>query len=191
MARTRANIVAAGRRQLIDRGYHRLGLEDVAADAGVTRVTIYRQFGSKLGLLEAIADDVAQRSQVAGRVGAAAAVADPSAAFRAVISELCRFWDIDPDLFRRLVSLSAVDPVAQHVIDVREQWRYDQIGTVVRRMAAGRRLRPPFDASSATVLIGAVTSFPACDEIASRLHIKLAQLDAQLLLLVSSVVDLG
>jgi AcrR family transcriptional regulator len=191
VARTRRSIVAAGRRHLIDRGYHRLSLEEVAADAGVTRVTIYRKFGSKLGLLEAIADDVAERSQVIARVESAAAVTGPPAAFRSLISELCRFWATDPDLFRRLVSLSAVDPEAQHLIDTREQWRYDQVAAVVHRMAAAHRLRQPFGTSQATIVVGAITSFPACDDLASRLQVRLEQLDHLLLALLSSVVDLG
>ncbi|TCC60928.1 TetR/AcrR family transcriptional regulator, partial [Kribbella pittospori] len=33
-----------------DAGYRSLSLEQVAADAEVTRVTIYRKFGNKLGL---------------------------------------------------------------------------------------------------------------------------------------------
>jgi AcrR family transcriptional regulator len=188
--RTRRGIVAAGRRHLIDRGYHRLSLEEVAADAGVTRMTIYRRFGSKLGLLEAIADDVAERSEVVARVEAAAAAADPSAAFRALISELCRFWATDPDLFRRLVNLSAVDPQAQHLIDEREQWRYDQVSGFVHRMATADRVRPPFDADSSAIVIGAMTSFPTCDEMASRLQVPLDELDRLLLILLSGMVNL-
>jgi AcrR family transcriptional regulator len=189
--RTRRGIVAAGRRQLIERGYHRLSLEEVAADAGVTRMTIYRRFGSKLGLLDAIADDVAERSDVVARVAAAVALPDAAAAFRTLISELCRFWAIDPDLFRRLVNLSAVDPQAQHRIDERERWRYDQVAGVVHRLAAAERLRPPFDAAGAAIVVGAMTGFPTCDEMASRLQVPLDQLDRLLLDLLNGVVNLA
>ncbi|TCC44395.1 TetR/AcrR family transcriptional regulator, partial [Kribbella pittospori] len=48
--RTRINILVAARQHLIDAGYRSLSLEQVAADAEVTRVTIYRKFGNKLGL---------------------------------------------------------------------------------------------------------------------------------------------
>jgi AcrR family transcriptional regulator len=191
VARTRSSIVAAGRQHLIDRGYHRLSLEEVAAAAAITRITIYRQFGSKLGLLEAIADDVAERSLVVPRVAAAAAMPDPSDAFRALIRELCHFWATDPDLFRRLVSLSAVDPSAQQIIDVKEDWRYDQVRAAVNRMAAEGRLRLPFNSRLAGAVIGAMTSFPACDDMATRLHMPLTDLDELLLALIATVVDLG
>jgi AcrR family transcriptional regulator len=190
VARTRRNIVAAARRHLVDSGYHRLSLEQVAADAGVTRVTIYRQFSSKLGLLDAIAEDLAARSRVVAGMRTAAGVDDPAAAFAAMVSQLCRFWSTDPDVFRRLISLAAVDPEARQVIAGREQWRYDQIATFVRRLAAADRLRAPFDPQHATAVIGAVTSFPACDEMASRLDVDLGRLDRSLLALLTSVVHL-
>ncbi|GAB3967610.1 hypothetical protein GCM10029978_035280 [Actinoallomurus acanthiterrae] len=189
--RTRRNLVAAGRRLLVERGYHRLSLEDVAAAAEVTRVTIYRRFGSKLGLLDAIAEDLAQRAQVVTAVGDAAALTDPVAAFRAMVREFCRFWDTDPDLLRRLVSLSAVAPEAQRLIDDRERWRYDQISGFVHRLAGADRLHPAFDGDHAVAAIGAVTGFPACDAMASRLGVGLADLEGPLIALLAGVVRLG
>jgi hypothetical protein len=120
----------------------------------------------------------------------AAAVPDAPAAFRAMVAELCRFWSTDPDLLRRLVSLAAVDPGARHVIGDREQWRYDQIASFVRRLDAEDRLRPPFDSAGATVAIGAMTGFPACDDMATRLGHDLARLHELLVPLLSGVVRL-
>lgn len=190
VARTRRAIITAARRHLIDAGYHRLSLEDVAADAGITRVTIYRQFASKLGLLDAVAEDLAQRAQVVSGFEAAAAVADSAAAFRAMVSELCRFWGTDPSLFRRLIGLAAVDPEAGHVVQRREQWRYDQIATFVGRLAADRRLHRGIDSGQAVAVIGTVTGFPACDEMATRLHLEHDRLDRLLGKLLSGVVCL-
>lgn len=188
--RTRRSILTAARRHLIEAGYHRLSLEDVAADASVTRVTIYRHFDSKLGLLDAIAEDLAQQAGLVPGMHEAAKVADPVAAFTAMVRELCRFWSTDPEVFRRLISLSAVDPEAQQVITGREHWRYQQISTFVRRLAHADRLQAPFDVRQATAVVGTVTSFPACDEIATRLRTKLTKLDQILLPLLASVVRL-
>ena len=190
VARNRRAILSAARQHLIEAGYHRLSLEQVAADAGVTRVTIYRQFASKLGLLDAVAEDLAQRADVVTGIQAAAAVADPSAAFRAMVAELCRFWSTDPDLFRRLISLAAVDPEAHQVINSREQWRYEQVATFVHRLAANDRLRPGMDTDQAIAAIGTVTSFPTCDEMATRLQLNLDQLDQLLVTLLAGVAHL-
>lgn len=188
--RTRHSVVAAVREHLIEAGYHGLSLEQVAEDAGITRVTIYRQFGSKLGLLQAVADDLSERGQAAERLGAAAALPDASTALRSLVIELCRFWDTDPPLFRRMVSLAAVDPEARQVIESREQWRYDGISTLTGRLADEGRLRAPFGKDQAIATIVAITSFPSCDQIASALGVSFTELPGLLLPLLSAVLDL-
>jgi AcrR family transcriptional regulator len=188
--RTRQSVVAAVRERLIEAGYHGLSLEQVAEDAGITRVTIYRQFGSKLGLLQAVADDLTERGHAAERLGAAVALRDASAALRSLVAELCRFWDTDPRLFRRMVSLAAVDPEARQVIETRERWRYDGLSTVIGRLAHEGRLRAPYGQDQAIATIVAITSFPACDQIASALGVSFAELPGLLLPLLSAVLDL-
>ena len=189
--RTRNNILGAARQHLIDAGYRNLSLEQVAADAEVTRVTIYRKFGNKLGLLDAVAEDLSQRAGLVAGMRTAAVLDDPVAAFTEMVSQLCRFWSTDPDLFRRLISLSAVDPEAHQVISSREQWRFEQVALFVTRLAAADRLRRPFDTGTATAAVGAITGFTTCDEIATRLNLAHDRLDDLLLALLHGVVLLG
>lgn len=188
--RTRRRILDAARRHLVETGFHRLSLEDVAADAGVTRVTIYRHFQSKLGLLDAIGEDLNQRAGLVTAMHKATEIADPVAAFTAMVKGLCRFWSSDPDVLRRLISLAAVDPEAQQVIAVRERWRYRQINACVKRLAKAGRLQSSFDARHATAAIGAMTSFPTCDELATQLRTNLTTLDRTLLPMLTSIVRL-
>lgn len=190
VARNRRNILASARAHLIRTGWRKLSLEEVARDAGVTRVTIYRQFTSRLGLLDAVAEDLANRADLVARIRAAIAAPDPVAAFTAVVSELCRFWHTDPQLLRRLISLSAVDPEADQVIAAREAWRHDQVALVVRGLVDADRLRAPFDERQAAAAVGTVTGFPACDQLATRLGRELDQLDDVLLALLGGVVRL-
>jgi AcrR family transcriptional regulator len=189
--RTRGAIVAAGRACLIADGYHRLGLEAVADRAEVTRVTIYRQFGSRLGLLEAIAEDLSVRSGIVPAMEQVAATGDAASAFRALMRELCRFWASDPDLLRRLVSLDAVDPDARDLIRRREDWTYRQVAATVERLAAEDRVLEPFDAPTAAVIVAAVTSFQSCDEMTSRTGIPLTELDALLIAALRGVIRLS
>ncbi|MFD2419783.1 TetR/AcrR family transcriptional regulator [Amycolatopsis pigmentata] len=188
--RTRTNILAAARQHLIDVGYRNLSLEQVAADAEVTRVTIYRKFGNKLGLLDAVAENLSQRAGLVEGMRAAAAIEEPVAAFKQMVCELCRFWNIDPDLFRRLISLSAVDPEAHRVISSREQWRFDQVARFVTRLTEAGRLRRSFDPDTAAVAVGTITSFTTCDELATRLGRKHDRLEDLLLPLLDGVVRL-
>lgn len=188
--RTRRNILDATRRHLVEAGFHRLSLERVAADAGVTRVTVYRRFGSKLGLLDAVAEDVADRALVVVRMRRAAETPDPVAAFRAMVAELCRFWSVDPVVLRRLISLAAVDPEAREVLEGRDSWRYDRVGEFVRRLDADGRLRNGFDLDEAVAAVGMMTGFPACDELATRLGARLDTIDRVVITLLAGVVRL-
>jgi len=84
-----------------------------------------------------------------------------------------------------------VDPEARQVIETREQWRYDGINALVSRLADEHRLRAPFSTAQAIATIAAVTSFPACDQIATTLSVSFIQLPEPLLLpLLSAVLDL-
>ncbi|HVX45159.1 MAG TPA: TetR/AcrR family transcriptional regulator [Mycobacteriales bacterium] len=188
--RTRQSILTAARRHLIEIGYHRLSLENVATDAGVTRVTIYRHFDSKLGLLDAIAEDLNQRAGLATAMRETLRAADPVSAFTGMIEQLCRFWGSDPEVLRRLISLAAVDPEAKLVIAGRERWRYRQVGIAVKRLAKADRLQRAFDVRQAIAVVGAATSFPACDELASRLRTGLTTLDRTLVPALGGVVRL-
>ncbi|WP_051581290.1 TetR/AcrR family transcriptional regulator [Pseudonocardia acaciae] len=189
--RNRASILASARRHLVETGFHRLGLEQVAADAGVTRATIYRQFTNKLGLLDALAEDLAARSGLVPRMAAALATPDPAAALVAMAAELCRFWGTDPDVFRRLIGLAAVDPEAHRVLSGREQWRYRQVATLVTRLDAAGRLRPEINQEHAVAAIGAVTGFPACDELAARAGLDHDRIDRLVLALLGGIVRVG
>ncbi|MDL4815605.1 TetR/AcrR family transcriptional regulator [Actinomadura opuntiae] len=189
--RTRRAIVGAARRHLIDTGYHGLSMERVAAGAGVTRVTVYRRFGSKLGLLEAVADDLARRSEVVARLREALGLPRAPDAFRATVTGICRFWATDPDLLRRLVSLAAVDPEVRDVVADRERWRLAQVTAAVERLDGEGRLRPPFGVPEAAAVAGAVTSFPSCDAMAADLGRDVGGLSPLLLALLGSVAELG
>jgi len=53
--RTRAKILESAQRLLVERGYHGVGLEEIARGAGVSRQAIYLHFKSKSDLLVAMA----------------------------------------------------------------------------------------------------------------------------------------
>lgn len=55
---TRIRILTVARRLLEERGFHGVGLDEVARAAGVSRQAVYLHFGSKTGLLLAMVDHV-------------------------------------------------------------------------------------------------------------------------------------
>ena len=79
---TAARVLATARRLFAERGYAAVGLEEVAAEAGVTRGAVYHHFRSRLGLFEAVLAEV-QRAVATEVERAAAAETDPWRALEA------------------------------------------------------------------------------------------------------------
>lgn len=160
---TRKAILAAARQLLAEKGFRQLSVEAVAGVAGVTRVTVYNQMGSKLGLLEAIFADLAQRGQM-GRLRALDEL-PPRPALTAAIEHTIRFWVSERALLRQLLGLATIDPETAKIIGTREEWRRASIGAVVDRLAAAGLLAPGITTAEATTAIAAVSSFHTYDQL--------------------------
>lgn len=70
MEETRAKLIAAARLAFAEKGYAAASMDDLTADAGLTRGALYHNFGDKQGLLAAVVDqidsDLAQKAKAAG-----------------------------------------------------------------------------------------------------------------------------
>lgn len=58
MAETREKLIAAARKTFAAKGYVESAMEDITAEAGLTRGALYHQFGGKKGLLEAVIEQI-------------------------------------------------------------------------------------------------------------------------------------
>src|SRR3981189_910387 len=137
-----------------DASIARFSLEGVAKAAGVTRLTVYKQFGSRRGLLEAVFDDIARHGGL-HRLGDAMAMPDPCAALDRVIEIFCAFWSRDPAV-GRLHEATATDPEFGAALIDRNERRRKLVRVLVGRIAAktaSRRAR-----HDAVDLIFALTS---------------------------------
>src|SRR5262249_20338293 len=106
---TRARIVAAARELLAaPGGFSGFTVDAVAAEAGVARRTVYNQFGSKMGLLEALFDELAARGLVA-RLRAAFVRPEPREALDELIAAFGGFWHSDRVVIRRIRGLASLD----------------------------------------------------------------------------------
>src|SRR5207302_9787300 len=106
LEQTRARIIAAARELLaLPGGLPGFTIDAVAAQAGVARMTLYNQFGSKRGLLEALFDALAARGLV-GRLRAAFACPEPRQALDELVAAFARFWDSDRIVIRRIRGLA-------------------------------------------------------------------------------------
>lgn len=102
-AERREQILAAATRAFARSGFAATGLDDIAAEAGITRVILYRHFDSKTELYQAVLD------RFCGLL--AAHVAEPVGGFTdASIDGLLRAAAADPAGFRLLFQHAAREP---------------------------------------------------------------------------------
>jgi AcrR family transcriptional regulator len=93
--RTRERIVDCAYKLLREnRGAERFSLEAVAKKAGITRPTIYKGFGSRRHLLEAVLDLISDKGGLE-KILSAILQTDPTQALMEIVSIFCKFWGTD------------------------------------------------------------------------------------------------
>ncbi|OSZ65199.1 hypothetical protein CAP40_14080 [Sphingomonas sp. IBVSS2] len=130
-AETRARLVAAALAILREPGGHLLSLDAVAKAAGVTRLTVYNQFGSRNGLLEAAFDAVAERGNLAS-LADAMAMPEPRAALARVVRIFCDFW-MAHDGLGGIFAAAAMDAELGAALAARNARRRALLGVLVDR----------------------------------------------------------
>jgi AcrR family transcriptional regulator len=162
---TRARVIAAARELLVSADPGRFSIDAVAQRADVSRATVYYQFRSKLGLLEALLDSAAETGGMAGLPGAFGQ-SDPLVALDDFIAVFGRFWGSDRLLHRRLRGLAAVDPDLDAALQARQEWRRNGAAALVGRLS-GERGTPPAEAAPDVIdVLFTLTSFETFDTLA-------------------------
>lgn len=137
--RTRARLLKAARAMLA--APDGISLDAVAKKAGVTRLTVYNQFGSRRALLEAVFDDMAERGGL-HRIREAMAKTDPQVALQQIVLIFCDFWSVHRGALWRLHAASATDPEFEESLRARNQRRRHLLSVLVDRMIEGGGKRP-------------------------------------------------
>lgn len=164
---TRARIVAAARETLsASGGIGAFTVDAVAAEAGVARMTIYHQFGSKTGLIEGVFDSLAIVRTGVQRLVAALALDDPTETLAQFVSTFAEVWQEDRLVIRRLQGLAALDPEFSQVWHGREGRRREGLRQIASRVAAGRARPRPMDVETVTSALYAIVAFETFDAIA-------------------------
>jgi AcrR family transcriptional regulator len=162
---TRARVIGAARELLVCDKPGRFSIEAVAQRADVARATVYYQFRSKLGLLEALFDSVAAAGGMAGLADAFGR-SEPLAALDEYIAVFGRFWGSDRRLHRRLHGLAAVDPDLGAALQARAEWRRRGAATLVSRLT-DQQGSPPAELQPDVIdMLFTLTSFDTFDTLA-------------------------
>jgi AcrR family transcriptional regulator len=131
---TRTRIITAARELLMTGdGFSRFSIDAVARQADVARMTVYHQFGSKIGLLEALCDSLAIYGGME-QLASAFRKPEPLDALDEYITVFGRFWQSDRLVTRRLRGLAALDPDFEQVIRARDERRRQGLRVIVGRL---------------------------------------------------------
>ena len=164
---TRSRIVAAARDILAsDTGATGFTVDNVARQAGVARMTVYYQFESKRGVLEALFDDLANRGLVP-HLTAVFHETSPARALDALIRAFVAFWNSDRVVLRHARALAALDPEIADSVRARDERRREHLRRILERLYAETKSRPTAAKGLTTTLdvLHVLTSFETFDAL--------------------------
>jgi AcrR family transcriptional regulator len=168
---SRARILVAARDLVVRTGFHGAGLEQVALVAGVARQTVYYQFGSKLGLLDALATELEAAAGIPGQVQEV--LAGPTrAALEEYMSIVCHFWARNQDLVRAWQSMAQLDSKIRKIGERHEMSRHARMVAFVDQMAERGELREDYSRAQGVDLLWLLTSFNSFDHLLSWSHLS-------------------
>jgi AcrR family transcriptional regulator len=162
----RARILAAARELLASpNGPSPFSMEAVARRAGVARMTVYYQFGSLRGLLEALLDSLASAG---GMEHLSEAFRQPDAreGVDRFIAVFVKFWESDRLVIRALGAFTSLDPDFAAVLAERSGWRRKGARVLLERLVkqTGRPARK--EMRDAEDLLFMLTGFATYDVLA-------------------------
>jgi AcrR family transcriptional regulator len=152
----RAEVIAAAAEFLRQEPLTAFSLDAVARAARVTRLTVYNQFGSRRGLLEAVFDHLAEQGRLA-RIGEAVTDPQPPRGVSRLVEVFCDFWSSDRAI-GRLHDAMASDPELAQALAERNARRREAVAALLERIPL-----PAADASrrrDAIDMVFALTSYP-------------------------------
>jgi len=144
--------------------YSSFTVDAVAKRADVARATVYYQFESKTGLLEALCDALAEAGHMSD-LATAFMNPDPVEAISVFVICFGHFWDADRLVMRRLRSIAALEEEVGVVISSRDERRRAGLTVLVGRLKENSLLSCEPD--EAVRMLFSLTSFETFDALAS------------------------
>jgi AcrR family transcriptional regulator len=165
-AQTRERILSAARDLLVSEDFSEFTMDAVARKADVSRLTVYYQFESKVGLLEALYDFIAQHGHMKRLPEIFRQGNDPLRTLIEFMKVFVEFWASDRNVIRRLHALAAIDAQIAQGIHARNERRRNGLRVIVERYCSSY---PPLTALQVPVAIDTLhmlTSFETFDALA-------------------------
>jgi AcrR family transcriptional regulator len=172
---TRSRIIESARSVLSSHGPIAFTIDAIAAGADVARMTVYNQFGSKRGLVEALSNDLAVRGGL-GRMPEVFQAGDALSGLHVLVEVFAGFWRRERMVLSRLRAVISLDPeLSQSNRDAR---RRQLLAVVLRRLSTETGRPAPEEIETAADLLLVLTSFEAYEILSEsgREHGDVAEL---------------
>jgi AcrR family transcriptional regulator len=179
-AETRRRVIEVTRELLARAPLQSVGLPEIAAEAGVARSTIYLAFGSREGLMLAVAEDLLERGGFA-RIGEALRDADVVRGFERSMRVAMELYSQEHAVGRALLSLAAVDRDASSAAARLDRGRREAMRRLAERMRAEGVLRKEVTVDEAADVLWVITSFDTFDQLYRGRNLSPADVGARLL----------
>ena len=160
--RKRVAILTAARKHLESNGMVELTMDALAREGGVTRQTVHNLFGTKIGVLEELFDQLALDAGM-DRMRIVMQQNDPEAMLAGFVEVFTDFWAKDRLLIRRIHGIAAIEPEFGSAVEARNRRRVVAATRIVERIS-GQSNKEKQKEKIAT--LWALTSFEFFDAIA-------------------------
>src|SRR5262245_5695393 len=154
---TRARILEVTREGFARLPLESEGLEDVARRARVARSTIYKIFGTRQGLMVALAEDLLRRVGF-DQLGRAFRNPDARVALETSLREGARLYAEDHAVAQAIMTLAAIDADVAHAAARFEYGRKEGMADLARRLKAQGEMRDDITEAQAADVLWVVTS---------------------------------
>ena len=132
---TRTRIIHAARKLLLAEDFREFSIDAVAKAADVSRLTVYYQFDSKAGLLEALYDSIAKSGHLQRIPDVFRYGNEPVQKIHQLIEIFVQFWGSERDVIRRLHALGAIGQEIGKGLHARNERRRNALKVLVEQFS--------------------------------------------------------
>jgi AcrR family transcriptional regulator len=186
---TRQRIVQAARACLTATPLLAVSLERIAQQAGVARRTIYQIFGSRLGLFEALEQDLLQRGGFAEVQAAFNTNTDARRILQEMLPAGVRLLEREQVILRALYLHTLIDPEAASLTQRLDEGRIGGMRHLAQLLEEQGYTRPDLTRGAVGDILALLTDFATFDMWRTRLGLTPEEIVQRLRIVASSLLD--
>lgn len=185
---TRQRILEAARACLTATPLLAVSLERIAQRAGVARRTIYQIFGSRVGLFEALEQDLLQRGGFAEVQAAFNDNTDARRILEQMLPASTQLLEREQAVLRALYLQALIDPAAASLTQRIDEGRIGGMRYLAHLLEEQGYIRPDLSLAEIGDLLALLTDFATFDQLRSRLGASPEEIVRRLHILASGLL---